>query len=429
MRAGRMRRRIGAAAVGALAFAVALSGCSVDTSVELDVPAQAEGAFPGPTQQQLEEAVAQAMASSGASGAIVGVWAPWSGSWVAGVGTQDAGGGAPVTADMQFRIARATRPMTCDVLYAVAAEGRIGLDDSISTHVAGLAGLGDVTLEQLCDGTSGLGSYAPQLQPLWAVNPQRAWDPLELASYGVGQPRETEPGVAFRDSDAGYILLGLALERVTGQSAQELITQYVTEPLDLEATSLPSSAPAAPGTGAVLEGHLLPVLEDGTFDCTEPTDITTISASLGYTDSGVVSNVHDLHRYALALATGALASGEAAEDRFDDPKPAYDGAPSWYNYAGGAYLLGSLIGQFGSVPGYATAAFADPATGLSVVVVLNNSTVGRDIAAFLSWELAAIASKAPASSGAAAPEAGLPWTAEQYHETIGARTVCAPPEA
>jgi D-alanyl-D-alanine carboxypeptidase len=429
MRSVTRRRRIGAALVGMLAFALALSGCSAEAPIELDVPAQADGAFPEATQQQLEDAVAQAMASAGASGAIVGVWAPWSGSWVAGVGTQDAGGGALVTADMQFRIARATRPMTCDVLYAVAAEGRIGLDDPISMHVAGLAGLDDVTLEQLCDGTSGLGSYGAQLQPLWAANPSRTWDPLELASYGVGQPRETEPGVAYRDSDAGYVLLGLALERVTGKSAQELIDEYVTEPLGLDSTALPSSAPAAPGAGAVLEGHLLPAVEGGAYDCTAPVDITTISASIGYTDSGVVSNVHDLHRYLLALTTGALASGDAAEERFENPKPIALEAPSWLNAGGGAILAGSLVGQFGAVPGYASAAFADPATGLAVVVVLNNSTVENTMAAYLAWELAAIASKAPDASGAAAAQAGLPWTAEQYHELIGVRSICAQPEA
>ena len=43
------------------------------------------------------------------------------------------------------------------------------------------------------------------------------WDPRELASYGLGQPRATEPGAAYRDSDAGYLLLGLALERAIGQ--------------------------------------------------------------------------------------------------------------------------------------------------------------------------------------------------------------------
>ena len=40
------------------------------------------------------------------------------------------------------------------------------------------------------------------------------------------------------------------------------------------------------------------------------------------------------------------------------------------------------------------------------------------MAASLAWELAAIASKAPAAAGETAPEAGLPWTAQQYHDAI-----------
>ena len=49
------------------------------------------------------------------------------------------------------------------------------------------------------------------------------WDPRELAGYGLGEPRTTEPGTAYVDSDAGYVLLGLALERATGRTAPELI--------------------------------------------------------------------------------------------------------------------------------------------------------------------------------------------------------------
>ena len=182
------------------------------------------------------------MAATGSSGAIVGVWAPWSGSWVEGIGTQRIGGGASIAADMQFRAGRITRAMTCDVLYAVAEQGKVSLDDSISTYVSGVPEASKVTLGQLCDGSSGIGSYAAQLLPLWLSNPTRTWDPRELASYGLGQERSTEPGAAYVDSDAGYVLLGLALERATGQSAASLIQQYVVDPLDLAGTYLPDLA-------------------------------------------------------------------------------------------------------------------------------------------------------------------------------------------
>jgi len=425
MRVPRTTRRVSALVAGALAVVLAVAGCSASSDVTIDLPAQTEGAFPEATQTQLQDAVTHAMAAAGASGAIVGVWAPWSGSWVAGQGTQDVGAGAPVTADMQFRAGRITRSMTCDILYEFVEQGRVSLDDPVSDYVSGVADLTDVTLGQLCDSTSGIGSFSPQLEPLWTANPTRVWNPRELASYGLGVERTAEPGLTFSDSDAGYVLLGLALERIGGMSAAELFEQYISEPLGLEATVLPAAAAAAPGEGPVLEGRVSQRGADGVVNCLEPVDVTEISASIGYTNSGVVSTVTDLGRYAQALATQALVEGDI--ERFDQPQPAIPGAPSWFNADGGAMLVGSLVGYSGAVPGYASATFADPDSGLTVVIVLNNSATGDGIAAMLAWELAAIASKAPATAGETAPEAGLPWTAEQFHSQIASIAICAPP--
>lgn len=418
MRAQRSRRRALSAAAASLAIALALVGCSPNQQIELDLPPQADAALPDASVEQLQAAVEHAMAASGSSGAIVGVWVPWSGSWVAGLGTQHPDDQTAVSADMEFRAGRLTRPMICDALYGAAADGKVRLDDSISDHVGTVPGLDDITLEQLCDSTSGIGSYAEELLPQWINNPERRWSPRELASFGLGLPRDTEPGAAYRDSDAGYVLLGIALTNATGMSATQLIDHYVAQPLGLEETRL-----AAPTSDAVLAG-LYSRLVDGRRNCAEPVDISNLSTTSGFTDSGVVSDIDDLGRYAQALATGALQPG--VDDRFADPLALSASAPSWLTVAGGAVQAGSLIGQFGAVPGYVTAAFADPATGLTVAVVLNNSAGGADNGANLAWELAAIASKAPAAAGETAPEAGLPWTAQQYHDQISKRAICAP---
>lgn len=421
----RTKARIAAAAGAVVALVVALAACSAEPQIEISLPPQVEGAFPDAMNAQLEDAVTNAMTATGASGAIVGVWAPWSGSWTAGMGTQYPGSADEVTTSMSFRIGQLTRLMTCDVLYHVAGEGTVSLDDPVTQYVSGVADLTDVTLGELCDGTSGVGSYGPQLRSLWIGNPSRVWNPRELASFGLGAERTAAPGESYRDSDAGYVLLGLALERATGKRAAALIDQYVATPLGLANTRLPSGAPAAPGEDP-LTGLLSRPIEGG-VDCVEPLDITEISASIGYTDSGVVSTLDDLRRYVQALATGASAPEGVADDRFEDAKPTYTGAPSWLTAAGGAILPGSLIGQTGYIPGYTTAAYSDPTTGLTVVVVLNNSAINQ--AGALAWELASIASKASPAEGETAPEAGLPWTAEQYHEAIAAKPACAPPAA
>jgi len=428
MHRGHRRHRVVAAFAAAVVLAIGLAGCAIPEEVTVELPPQVDRALPEETVQQLQAAAEHAMAAAGASGAIVGVWAPWSGSWIAGLGTQSPTDGAEVTAEMRFRAARLTRPMVCDVLFDVAAAGTVSLDDSVSGYVSGFPDLSNVTLRQLCDGTSGIGSYGDTLTPLWLTNPTRRWDPRELASYGVGQAQDVQPGTAFVNSDAGYVLLGLALERATNSSLSALIAEHVASPLGLDATALPSASTTAVADGVpVLRGHHSLPGEDGELNCTDPLDITELSPSVGYADAGIVSDIDDVGRYAQALARSALDPEEI--DRFDDPKPMYDGAPTWYSADGGAVLAGPLIGQFGSVPGYAVSAWSDPNSGLTVAVVLNNSATSGNIAAYLGWELAAIASKAPPASGESLPEAGLPWTAEQYHGTIAQAAVCPVPTA
>ncbi|MFK3677534.1 serine hydrolase domain-containing protein [Microbacterium sp. NPDC090218] len=421
-------RRWRAAAASAAVLALVLTGCSSDDSFSYTPPAQAEGALPDDTVASMQAAVDNALVASGASGAIVGVWVPWSGSWVTAVGTQDRDGGGELSTDMSFRIADVTRLMTCDVLYALADEGTIKLDANVADYVSGVADMREqgVTLLDLCNGTSGAGSSEATVKSALLNTPDRIWAPLELAGYGLGRPR-VAPGTTFRDSDSGYLLLGLALERATGKTASELIAEYVTDPLDLADTSLPDSAPAAPGDEP-LKGHFMPAVEGG-YNCAAPADITKLSASSGFTDSGVVSTIDDLGRYIQAEAKQVLRTKEKP-DRFGTPLPVTEDGPSWHQATGGGYLVGSMIGQYGWVPGYATAAYSDPTTGFTVAVVLNDSTAGGGFAQRLSWELAAIASKAPAASGQTAPEFGLPFTAEQYHQVItDAALVCVPPAA
>jgi len=417
------RRSAAVAIAGIGVVALALTGCSPQT-VTVKVPAQVSGQLPDDVVSQIKDAVTAAMTASGSSGAIVGVWAPWSGSWTAGLGTQGAGG-AEVTADMGFRAGRVTRAMTCDLVYETAAKGTFSLDDSVTKWVSGLPGFDKVTLRDLCNSTSGIGAYSSYLHDQWRTNPTRVWNPRELMAYGVASPPSGDPGTTFVDSGTNYILAGLALEKATGETLSDLIAEHVAQPLGLTGTSLPDPAPAAPSSGASLNGYWSAQNADGSWNCAEPTDVTVASSSAGWADSGAVTDIDDLGRYAQALATGALLPD--GNDRFRTPLPVGSDEPTWFTAAGGAYQAGSLIGQYGMATGYITAAFADPQTGMSVAVVLNNSAADTHIGAWLAWELAAIVSKAPAAAGQTMPQAGLPWTAQQMHDQIAAKAICSAP--
>jgi D-alanyl-D-alanine carboxypeptidase len=420
-------RTFRAAAAGVAVLGLFLTGCTAEPQFSYEPPSQVEGALPDDTVAAMEDAVANALAASGASGAVVGVWAPWSGSWVTGIGTQGPGSEEAISTDMAFRVADMTRLMTCDVLYGLADEGVVKLDDPVPDYVSGVADMQDTTLLDLCNSTSGAGSSEATVRAAWFTTPERVWAPLELASYGLGAPRAT-PKTTYTNSDAGYLLLGLALERASGRTASELIAEYVAQPLGLAATSLPSTAAAPPSTGPVMNGHYLPPIEGG-YDCAAPVDITTLSSSTGYTDSGVVSTIEELGRYTQAEAAQKLRTKDEP-NRFGAPLPQSPEAPSWFQATGGALLVGSMVGQSGWTPGYQTSAFSDPQTGFTVAVSLNDSTTGGTTAMYLAWELAALASKAPAASGETAPEFGLPFTAEQYHQAIADSAIpCVAPPA
>lgn len=436
MRARATRRRIVGLTAAIGAMLLTLSACAGGQAISLEVPEQSEAPFAPETQAALEEAVGHAMAMSTSPGALVGVWAPWSGSWVAGVGTTEAGGETAVTPEMAFRAGTVTRPMICDVLYGLAADGRVSLDDPVTDYAVGVPTLTDVTLGQLCDGTSGIGSYAGVLTASWERNPARQWNPRELVSFGLGEAQRSTPGEAYKDAEAGYVLLGLALENATRTSAAELLDEYVFGPLGLGGTELPGPAPAAPGDDA-LPGFQAARGPDGGFDCAATQDMTVRSASMGFTNSGVVTTVTDLGRYMRALAADSLLAHKAggndesdaaklAAARYAKPLPVAEGVPAWFTATGGVLQAGSLIGQYGAMPGYLTAAFADPATGLVVVAVLNNSTASPALVRDLAWQLAAIASKAAPAAEQTAPEFGLPWTAEQYGDEITQLAVCQP---
>lgn len=420
MRGLRRSRRL-AAVAGTLALAIGLAACSSTETVSLPLPDQVDAAITGDVPTQLQTAVDRAIAASGASGAIVGVRVPWSGVWDAGIGSV-APGGAAVSDDMTFHAGALTRAMTCDVLYGLVHDGVVSLDDTVGKYVSGLGSQGgqeNLTLGQLCDSTAGIAPYAAAIDARVRATPARVWNPRELMGFGMSRPSTAQPGTVFADSDTGYVLLGFALERATNKTAAQLYQQYVFGPNGLSSTSLPTTDTAG------LEGLWTGTAADGSAACSAPTPIVGLSPSAGFTASGVISDLADMGRYVQALALG-LRSYDAA-GRFENPLPAVANGPSWFTARGGTYQAGSLIGQYGAVPGALTAAFADRNTGMSVVVTLNNSRASIDLVRSLAWELAAIASKAPAASGRTAPQAGLPWTAEDMAAQVTAAAVCPIP--
>ena len=281
-----------------------------------------------------------------------------------------------------------------------------------------------MTLGQLCQGTAGLADYRGQFQAQFVNNPTREWSAIELISGGLAAAR-TEPGTAWQDSATAIGVLGLALTAASGQSWAELYDEYIFTPLGLSETSVPSGDDLTIESPAP-HGYAAAVNPDGSRDCAVMHDDTKLSPSLSGVTGGVVSTLDDLKRWSQVLAEGSLLSNRSADAQLATISLGGD-SPTWQGYGLGVQTLGPLVGHDGEISGFLTAAYADPATGFTVVVMLNNSTAGKGFAQQLAMQLASIASKAPAAGGATAPVLELPWSAEQATAALQAGAVPAGP--
>jgi D-alanyl-D-alanine carboxypeptidase len=425
-RARRVPRR-GALLAGVAALltaAAGLTGCSSGGTSSASNAETSSGTMSSAHRAAVKDAVTDAMHLSGAPGALVGVYTSWAGDYQAGVGTTKRGGKAPVTTNMAWRVGSVTKPMTCTVLLSLVQQGKVKLNDPVTKFLPRLVGVGGITLGQLCQNTSGLGDYIGSLLPQFVDNPTRTYAQLELMADGMGSATAAAPGQAWSYSNAGYILLGMALQAATGQTWQQLYQNDVFGPLGMSSTSLPSgnTIPGADG----LHGYATPLDEDtGAAQCGSVADVTTMSPSGLWTSSGVVSTLGDLKTFAQSFASSSLLSGTAKKDAWKTVVLGTD-SPSWQTYGMGGLQLGPMRGQDGMAPGFITSVLSDPTSGLTVVVMLNDSTSGAAYAQALAMKVAAIAADFPAQKGKKAPKIALPWTTDTADQSMLYLATCRP---
>jgi D-alanyl-D-alanine carboxypeptidase len=159
--------------------------------------------------------------------------------------------------------------------------------------------------------------------------------------------------------------------------------------------------------------------------CGTVVDVSRLSPSMGTTAFGVVSTVADLKAFVQSLATGSLLSEGSATAQASGISV----GASWHEYGLGMTMLGPLRGSAGAMPGYLSAMFSDPTSGVTVVVALNNSTSGEAFIQALTQRLVSIVAKAPAKEKGAKVVTGLPWSEEQAVAALQTSTVCPPAPA
>ncbi|MFJ8910886.1 serine hydrolase domain-containing protein [Amycolatopsis sp. NPDC102389] len=297
------------------------------------------------------------------------------GSWTLSSGSATTPGQRPITADDHFRIASQTKTFTAAVVLQLFDEGLVDLDAPIERYLPGVVtGNYDgtvITVRRLLNHTAGF----PHDPAGAKTKPDGTFDLATLVHAAMDDKPVSAPG-AYHYSNVGYLVLGLLIEKFTGQYVGDAITERIIEPVGLTETSFPP-----PGkrtlTSPYLPGYQGFQLGGGYFwvDMTTSFELSKWSAS-----AAMESTLTDLAKFERALVSGAVVSRKAlAEMR--TVVPWTPGSPAGYGLGQFSIQLscgGVAWGHDGALPtGHASLTLATD-DGRFASVVTNSNKLPTD---------------------------------------------------
>ena len=179
------------------------------------------------------------------------------------VGTRRAGAAIPVTIEDRFHLGSDTKAMTALLAAMLVEENKLRWDSTVAEVFPEFAAtmtpvLRGVTLEQLLSHTSGIPSDNQAFGKLLARSLSQEGNLDEMRYWLVRQwskkPLAAKPGTKFAYANMNYVLVGAMLERLTGKTWDELITERIFMPLGLETAGL--GAPSSLGRIDAPLGHV-----------------------------------------------------------------------------------------------------------------------------------------------------------------------------
>ncbi|WP_205706637.1 serine hydrolase domain-containing protein [Kineococcus vitellinus] len=306
-------------------------------------------------------------------------------------GYGDVAAQTPVPEDARFRIASVTKPFVAATLLQLVGEGRLSLEDTVEQHLPGLVQGGGndgnlVTVRQLLQHTSGLPEYLLAMPQLFSEEgfQQHRFDEVsqrQAVALAMTQAPTFAPGTSWNYSNTNYVLAGMVIEQVTGNTWQHEVRERIVRPLGLRHTTLPGSSSEIPGPHAVGyerfpgEGA---TPEDPRYG--EAVDATELNPSWAGAAGEIISTTDDVNEFLQALAGGRVlrpaqwvemtATVAASEDfRTNWPGARYGLGIMWVpNSCGGMWSHG------GDIQGFMTRNGVTPDGRRSVVVSFNTDS-------------------------------------------------------
>jgi D-alanyl-D-alanine carboxypeptidase len=273
-------------------------------------------------------------------------------------GAADALGTIPVTERTRFNMGSASKMLTAVAIGRLVDQGRVAFDAPVGRYLPDLPPeTAKITLAQLLNHTSGLGDYFSPVNATAIAKARTATDLLPLA---LVEPPAFAPGTRRAYSNAGFVVLGAVVEKVSGLTYGAYLQREIFAPLGMKRTGPYGGVGAAAMTRMGPSG-------DGSGAARPAPALVEVMSPAG----GVYSTPSDLARFLTALSDGRLLRPETSATLLT-PRAAPGGSPSVYGYGFGvAETPFRRVGHNGGAPGVNAEVWLYPASGDEIIVLAN----------------------------------------------------------
>lgn len=289
--------------------------------------------------------------------------------------------GVPATTEMHFRNGAVAISYMSTLLLRLVDERKVKLDDKVSKWLPNLRDANRVTLRMLAAMTAGYHDYEvdPLLTQMLYTNPFGAITTSEQLRLALDEPQQFTPGTNWSYAHSNYVILGLALEKITKLPLNVALSRMVLRPLGLRNT-VASQTPTIPApvlhayTGERAPFYGIPqkahFIEDSTF--WNPS-WTLARGAVETTD------IADMTRTAIGIGSGKLLSRRShllqidPHIGFGHPQPGCERCMTLnrlYGYGLGVVRNGSWILQNPLFAGYGAIESYLPSKRISIAMAV-----------------------------------------------------------
>jgi D-aminopeptidase len=266
---------------------------------------------------------------------------------------------------IRMRLGSTTKHFACLTFMLLCEEGKASPDAPIGTYLPELHPVAhQVTPRQVMGHLSGLRNAVNMVWQFSGTGHAVSADEL-LSMYQHIDDVNAAPGTTWDYNNGGYLLLSVAIERITGQSLETVLQERIFEPVGMQDTLLRRFDTDFVPNSATL--HMTDVA--GRF---EKSYLGTALTGEG----GMVSTVDDMLRW-MAHMDAPIVGSKSTWDAMRTPQTLANGTSTGYG-------LGLMVDRYhgvdtlshpGGVMGGSAQMLKVPGAGLDIVVLVNRRDV------------------------------------------------------